>query len=94
MNLSLYDEVKAWKRPIHKSKSALARAYLKLIPNVEVIAVAGSVGKTLTQNAIYAVLSQKFNTIVGEENLDPTFRIPQTILKTKPRSSIDTSRKN
>ncbi|MEK7581104.1 MAG: Mur ligase family protein [Patescibacteria group bacterium] len=84
MNLQLYGEVKSWKKPIHKSKMALARAYLKLLSNVEIIGIAGSVGKTLTQNAVHSVLSQKFPTVVGEENLDPTFRIPQTILKTKP----------
>lgn len=84
MNLSLYSEVKSWKVPIHKSKTALAKAYLKLIPNVEIIGIAGSVGKTLTQNAIYSILSQKHPTVAGDENLDPTFRIPQTILKTKP----------
>jgi len=84
MNLSVYREVKSWKKPVHVSKTALAQAYLKLLANVEIIAVAGSVGKTLTQNAIYSVLSQKHSAVVGEENLDPTFRIPQTILKTKP----------
>lgn len=84
MNLSLYGEVKSWKVPVHKSKTAIAKAYLKLIPNVEIIGIAGSVGKTVTQNAIYSTLSQKHSTMVGEENLDPTFRIPQTILKAKP----------
>lgn len=84
MNLSLYSEVKSWKVPLHKSKTALAKNYLKLLTKIEVIGVAGSVGKTLTQNTIYSVLSQKYPTVVGEENLDPTFRIPKTILKAKP----------
>lgn len=83
MNLQMYSEVKSWKKPIHMSRTAIARAYLKLIPNIEIIGIAGSVGKTLTQNAIYSVLSQKYSTVTGEENLDPTFRIPQTILKAK-----------
>ncbi len=83
MNLQIYSEVKSWKKPIHVTKTALAKGYLKLLPNIEIIGIAGSVGKTLTQNAIYSVLSQKYPTVVGEENLDPTFRIPQTILKTK-----------
>lgn len=84
MSLSLYGDIKSWKIPVHKSRTALAKTYLKLLPKVEVIGVAGSVGKTLTQNSIYSVLSQKFPTVVGDENLDPTFRIPQTILKAKP----------
>src|SRR3990167_7360646 len=79
-----YRETKGWKKPFHSSKVLLAKNYLKLLPNVGVIGITGSVGKTLTQNAIYAVLSQKYKTVVGDENLDPTFRIPQTILKTKP----------
>lgn len=84
LNSDPYREIKGWKKPIHASKALLAKNYLKLLPNVEVIGITGSVGKTLTQNAIYTVLSQKYKTVVGDENLDPTFRIPQTILKTKP----------
>ncbi len=84
MNLNVYREVKSWKKPLHFTRTNLAKTYLKLIPNIQVIAIAGSVGKTLTQNAISSVLSQKYSAVVGEENLDPTFRIPQTILKAKP----------
>jgi len=83
-NLNVYQETKTWKKPIHISKAALAKNYIKLLKNVEVIGITGSVGKTLTQNAAYSVLSQKYRVKVGDENLDPTFRIPQTILKTKP----------
>ncbi len=84
MNSQVYSDIKFWKKPIHVSKTKLAKAYLKLLPNIQIVAIFGSVGKTLTQNAISSVLSQKYPTVVGEENLDPTFRIPQTILKTKP----------
>ncbi len=80
----VYREVKNWKVPVHKSKNLLAKSYLKLLPQLEIIGITGSVGKTLTQNAVAAVLSQKFKVAVGEENLDPTFRIPNTILKVKP----------
>lgn len=84
INLNVYREVKAWKKPLHVSKTYLAKSYLKLLPQIEIIAITGSVGKTLAQNAIVSVLSQKFKTITPDENLDPTFRIPQTILATKP----------
>lgn len=84
LNLNVYREVKAWKKPIHVSKTYLAKSYLKLLPQIDLIAITGSVGKTLTQNAIISVLSQKFKTITPDENLDPTFRIPQTILAAKP----------
>ena len=84
INLNVYREVKSWKKPLHASKTYLAKSYLKLLPQIEIIGITGSVGKTLTQNAIVSVLSQKFKTITGDENLDPTFRIPQTILAAKP----------
>jgi UDP-N-acetylmuramoyl-tripeptide--D-alanyl-D-alanine ligase len=84
LNMDVYGEVKTWKKPVHFSKTYLAKSYLKLLPQLDIIAITGSVGKTLTQNALYAVLSQKFKVIVPEENLDPTFRIPKTILSAKP----------
>lgn len=62
----------------------MAKTYIKSLRNVEIIAITGSVGKTLTQNAIAAVLTQKFKVAVGDDNLDPTFRIPQTIAKMAP----------
>lgn len=80
----VYSEVKDWKKPFHYSRTQLARGLLKILPNLEIIGITGSVGKTLTQKSIHAVLSQKFKVIVGNENLDPTFRIPKTILSAKP----------
>lgn len=84
MNSQVFREVEFWKKPYHVVIASLAKAYLKLLPNLEVIAITGSVGKTLTQNAVYSVLSQKYKVVVGDENLDPTFRIPKTILKARP----------
>lgn len=84
LNSSVYREVKNWKKPLHLGKTLLAGAYAASFKNIQIVGITGSVGKTLTQNAIAAVLSQKFKVAVGEENLDPTFRIPKTILKTKP----------
>jgi UDP-N-acetylmuramoyl-tripeptide--D-alanyl-D-alanine ligase len=84
MKSDVYRDIKNWKKPIHASKTSLAKAYLKLLQNTEIIAIAGSVGKTLTQNAVHSVISQKYKNVTGDENLDPTFRIPQTILKAKP----------
>lgn len=83
MNTDVYREISKWKKPLHISKEKIAKNYLKFLKETKIIGITGSVGKTSTQNAIYKVLSQKYNTVVGEENLDPTFRIPQTILKTK-----------
>lgn len=83
-NLSVYREVKNWKKPVHITRQLAAKSYIKALSNIDIIGITGSVGKTLTQNAIASVLSQKFKVIVGDENLDPTFRIPKTILKLKP----------
>jgi UDP-N-acetylmuramoyl-tripeptide--D-alanyl-D-alanine ligase len=83
-NLNVYREVKTWKKPVHLSRQLAATSYIKALSHVDVIGITGSVGKTLTQNAIASVLSQKFKVVVGEENLDPTFRIPKTILQVKP----------
>ena len=80
---TVYGEIPIWKRPLHSTKARLAKNYLKLLPSVKIIGITGSVGKTLTQNAIASVLSQKYKVAVGDENLDPTFRIPQTILRAK-----------
>lgn len=83
-NLGVYREVKSWKKPVHLTRQLAAKSYLKTLSGIDVIGITGSVGKTLTQNAIASVLSQKFKVVVGEENLDPTFRIPKTILSVKP----------
>lgn len=79
----VYREITNWKIPLHISKEKIAKSYLNFLKGTKIIGITGSVGKTSTQNAIYKVLSQKYKTVVGEENLDPTFRIPSTILKTK-----------
>ncbi len=82
--LDFYEGIESWKKPAHIAKTLAAKTYLKALSSLEIIGITGSVGKTLTQNAIVSVLSQKFKTITPDENLDPTFRIPQTILKSKP----------
>lgn len=87
-NLTVYKEVNSWKKPIHIARAFLAKYYRKLLPNLKIIGITGSVGKTLTQNAATAVLSQKYKVIAGDENLDPTFRIPQTVLSAKPWHQI------
>ena len=83
-SLNVYREITNWKKPVHISRTLAAKSYLKLLKNTEVIGITGSVGKTLTQNAIASVLAQKYKVKVGDEDLDPTFRIPKTILATKP----------
>ncbi len=83
-DFKVFRKITPYKRLFHIVYALVAKIYLKLLPNVEVIAITGSVGKTLTQNAINSVLAQKYKVVVGDENLDPTFRIPQTVLKARP----------
>ena len=83
LNTQVYREVKDWKKPLHASRVKIAKAYLKFLSGTQIVGITGSVGKTLTQNVVKSVLSQKYNTAAGNENLDPTFRIPKSILKTK-----------
>jgi len=68
----------------HFLQQVLAKYYFKLYPNIEVIGVTGSVGKTTTKEMIRAVLSSKYNTLATHANIDPIYNIPLTIFKLKP----------
>ena len=72
------------KKPFHLLKIYLARQYAKLYSSDTFVGVTGSVGKTTTVSALYAVLSQKYKTITTTPNLDPILNIPQTLLKLNP----------
>lgn len=52
-----------------------------------VIGITGSVGKTLTKEAIYAVLSRKFHVRKTEENFNNELGVPLTVLGVKPNLS-------
>src|SRR5690606_38880610 len=47
---------------------------------VEVIAIAGSVGKTTTKDLIASVLESGFSVVKSRANFDPIFNLPQTTL--------------
>jgi len=48
------------------------------------VAVTGSVGKTTTKEFIYAVLSEKYNTLKTEGNLNTEIGLPKTLLALRP----------
>lgn len=50
-------------------------------PNVEVIAIAGSVGKTTTKDITASILEESFAVVKSKANFDPIFNLPQTALK-------------
>lgn len=70
-----------YKKLYHVAKTMLALQYLKFYPQVEIIAIAGSVGKTTTKEAVVSVLKQKYKVKYSKANIDPVFNIPSTILK-------------
>lgn len=92
VNHPIWDQVTPYKtkihilkKPFHLLRMYLAKQYAKLYPAEMFIGVTGSVGKTTTVTACSAVLSQKYNTLSTEPNLDPILNIPSTLLKLTPR---------
>lgn len=79
-----WGNISSYKRPAHLLRFFLAKKVAALYPRKNVIGITGSVGKTTTKEACYAVLSQKFKTIATWKNLDPIFNIPITLLKIRP----------
>lgn len=73
-----------WKQPFHQARRSLAKAWLKFYPQLTIIGVTGSYGKTNTTRAIATVLSQKFKTLQTDINLDTVYNLPITILKLRP----------
>ena len=92
--MDVYRNVSSWKKPFHITRANLAKLWAGLFPQVEVIGITGSVGKTTTKEAIDSVLSspafaksptgKQFTVHSSVGNLDPVFNIPQTLLKIRP----------
>lgn len=59
----------------------LAGYYRRTFENLLVVGLTGSVGKTTTKEMIYAVLSQKYNTLKTEGNLNNEIGMPKTLLR-------------
>ena len=70
-------------RPIEKSirKGFCIKASKKLkeIPNLKVIGITGSYGKTSTKYAVNTILSQRFNTLMTPESYNTTMGVVRTI---------------
>ena len=61
----------------------LASAYRREL-SLPIIGVTGSVGKTTAKEMIYAVLSEKFNTLKTEGNLNNQIGVPMTLSRIEP----------
>lgn len=77
-------EIKKWKQSFHQARRILAKFWLRAHPQVTVIAITGSYGKTNTTRAITTVLSEKFKTLQTDLNLDTIYNLPITLLKLRP----------
>lgn len=67
----------------HQLRRLLARFWLEVNPQLRIVGITGSYGKTNTAVAVAKVLSQRFPTIQSDLNLDTVYNLPITILKTK-----------
>ena len=56
--------------------------------NIPVIAITGSVGKTSTKDIIYSVVSQKYNTLKTQGNMNNHIGMPMTILGLKNHEAL------
>ncbi len=59
---------------------SIAGAYRSLFP-IPFVGITGSVGKTTTKELIYGVLSQKYDTLKNEGNLNNQTGVPLTLLR-------------
>lgn len=62
--------------------------YKRNLYNIPVIAVTGSVGKTSTKDIIASVMSEKYNVLKTEGNLNNHIGLPLTILKLKEHTAM------
>ncbi|MBC5992723.1 UDP-N-acetylmuramoyl-tripeptide--D-alanyl-D-alanine ligase [Pontibacter cellulosilyticus] len=65
----------------------LARHHRRQL-SIPVIGITGSNGKTTTKELIYAVLSQKFNTLYTQGNLNNHIGVPLTLLRITPEHEM------
>lgn len=59
----------------------IAEYYRSLFKNIKIIGISGSSGKTSTKEMIFSVLSENFNVMKTEGNLNNEIGVPQTIFR-------------
>lgn len=65
----------------------LAEAYRRTL-NIPIIGIAGSVGKTTAKEMIAAVLSQRYNVLKTDKNLNNELGVPLTIFRIEPEHEV------
>lgn len=73
-----------FKQFFHLTRRLLAKFWLEVNPQLRIIGITGSYGKTNTAVAVAKVLSKKYSTVQTDLNLDTVYNLPITILKVKP----------
>jgi len=74
----------AWKQPFHQTRRFIAKFWLQFFPQLTIIGITGSYGKTSTTRAITQVLSEKYRALQTDPNLDTIYNLPITLLKLRP----------
>ncbi|PIU02251.1 hypothetical protein COT66_01280 [Candidatus Shapirobacteria bacterium CG09_land_8_20_14_0_10_49_15] len=77
-----------WKQPYHQTRRLAAHWWLQRHPQVTVIGVTGSYGKTNTVRAIQTVLAEKFKVLPTEINLDTNYNLPITLLRLRNHQKL------
>lgn len=78
----------SWKELFHVGRRFLAKNWLKFHPQLTIIGVTGSYGKTSTTRAIATVLAQRSPTLQTDLNLDTVYNLPITLLKLRSQHNF------
>lgn len=75
---------------VASTETAMKRiaAYYRRTLNIKVVGITGSVGKTSTKEMIASVLSQKYNVLKTEGNLNNEIGLPLTIFKIRQQHEV------
>lgn len=69
------------KQFIQRRLEKRTKQFFEAHPNIKLIAITGSVGKTSTKMAVAKMLSQKYRVLVHEENHNMELSVPLTLMK-------------
>jgi len=75
-----------FKKLFHCLQRFAAKIWRAFFPNLIVIGITGSYGKTSTVRAIKFALGKKFSPLATDINLDTVFNLPLTLLKIRPQN--------
>ena len=71
-----------------KGYQDIAHAYRMKFPNLKVVAITGSNGKTSTKDMVAAVLSSRYNVVKTQANFNNEIGLPRTLLSIRPDTEI------